>query len=281
MICVRCNGSGRTSKGMGHWDKCFSCKGNGSIGPEAFVVGGTSGSLGPPVVHGLSGSMPSVREFIERGRAAGQDAFGLVNDIEFNGWDPLVVPRGPSILVEGPDGVGKTTVCAHMSEMTGIPVFKAPSEKQIFREGGRQSLAFDHTLVSFLEQTGYRFISDRCYISELVYSKVFGRETDMGLLRLIDNAHARLGTRVLYLYSSELPAREDDLVPAEKYWDVKAAYDAVFEEWSHIGAGRPGLLPAGYAVQLDTAEMLRAYQEGGDTSREFAVDCLRKLGEIA
>ena len=278
MICVRCNGSGRTSKGMGHWDECSSCNGKGSIGSEAFM-GGISAA--GPVVHGLSGSLPSVREFIERGRAAGQDAFGLVNDVEFNGWDPIVVPRGPSILVEGPDGVGKTTVCAHMSEMTGIPVFKAPSEKRIFREGGRQSLAFDHTLVSFLEQTGYRFISDRCYISELVYSKVFGRETDMGLLRLIDDAHARLGTMVLYLYSSELPAREDDLVPTEKYWDVKAGYDAVFKEWSHIGGYGPGGPSPSYAVQLDTAEMLRAYQGGGDISREFATKCLHMLGEIA
>lgn len=29
MICVRCNGRGQVSKGMGHWDICFFCEGSG------------------------------------------------------------------------------------------------------------------------------------------------------------------------------------------------------------------------------------------------------------
>ncbi len=85
----------------------------------------------------------------------------------------------PSILVVGPDRVGKTTLVQHMSRITGIPAFKCPSEKQIFKDGGRSSLAFDYTLTHFMEQTGVRFISDRAYPCEWVYSQVFDRDTDM------------------------------------------------------------------------------------------------------
>jgi hypothetical protein len=139
----------------------------------------------------------------------------------------IVVPKGPSVIVIGPDGVGKTTVCARMSEMTGIPVWKCPSEKTIFRGGGANpkfmeggSLVFDFQLAYLLSQTGYRIISDRGYPCERVYAQVFGRKTDDALLTAIDQSHAEHGTRILYLYSSVLPAWEDDLVPSARYWDV-------------------------------------------------------------
>ena len=48
-----------------------------------------------------------------------------------------------SLIVIGPDRVGKTTLVKHLSEMTGIPSFKCPTEKQIFQDGGRSSLVFD------------------------------------------------------------------------------------------------------------------------------------------
>ena len=179
-----------------------------------------------------------------------------------------IFPKGPSILVVGPDGVGKTTVCQQMSGMTGIPVWKCPSEKEIFK--GRQfsdgkSLVFDYQLANFLEITGYRIISDRGYPCEWVYSRIFDRVTDEELLEMIDGRHADLRTKILYLFSSQLPTREDDLVPTEKYWDVKAGYDA-FAEWSDCEV---------YAI--DTCEMLEAYGKGEDLSREFAIHCMESL----
>lgn len=178
---------------------------------------------------------------------------------------PRIMRAGPSILVVGPDGVGKTTVARRMSELTGIPTFKCPSEKRIFREGGRASLAFDYTLTHFLAQTRYRFISDRAYPCELVYSKVFGRETDWELLNRIDEAHANLGTKILYLYSSVLPTEPDELVPAERHWEVKSGYD-YFRIWSDC-----------MIYSYDTAQSLHLSgreREDFDTER-----CLALLGE--
>lgn len=178
---------------------------------------------------------------------------------------PRIIRRGPSILVIGPDGVGKTTVARRMSEVTGIPVFKCPAERQIFHEGGRSSLAFDYMLTHFLQQTGYRFISDRAYPCEWVYSRVFGRETDGGLLERIDTGHAHLGTRILYLRSSVLPAHEDDLVPPERYWDVRACYDR-FAAWTSC-----------VVFEYDTACSL--HLTGRERADHDAEACLTLLGE--
>ncbi len=179
---------------------------------------------------------------------------------------PRIIPHGPSVLVVGPDRVGKTTLVQHMADITKVPAFKCPSEKQIFKDGGRSSLAFDYTLTHFIQQTGYRFISDRAYPCEWVYSKVFKRETDDELLKLIDEQHANTGTKILYVYSSVPPIEEDDLVPADKYWDVALMYQS-FTMWTDCEV-----------VTVDTASMLKAFQDGGDISREVAQEVLEMLG---
>ncbi len=166
--------------------------------------------------------------------------------------------RGPSVIVIGPDRVGKTTVVSHISKILNIPSFKCPAEKQIFKQGGRSSLAFDYTLTHFIEQTGVRFISDRGYPCEWVYSKVFGRETDDQLLELIDTGHEHIGTKILYLWSSTVPHEEDDLVPSDRYFDVVEQYDK-FRLWSSCRV-----------YSIDTSEMLEAFKSGWDTSFQVA-----------
>lgn len=193
---------------------------------------------------------------------------GTTKDGEGNVWalKPRIIPAGPSIFVIGPDRVGKTTLVQNMADITKIPTFKCPNEKEIFAVGGRSSLTFDYTLTKFIEQTGYRFISDRAYPCELVYSSVFDRETDYDLLIAIDEMHAKLGTKILYVYSSVIPTEEDDIVPSEKYWDVVAGYE-YFKTWTDCTV-----------TTIDTASMLQAYTDGGDISREVAKQCLEMMG---
>jgi hypothetical protein len=180
----------------------------------------------------------------------------------------FAVEKGPSLLVVGPDRVGKTTLVRHLSRLTGIPSFKCPSEKQIFKDGGRSSLAFDYTLTHFMHQTGYRFISDRAYPCEWVYSRVFKRETDDRLLEMIDAAHANLNTKILYVHSMEEPQEEDDLVPKEMYWDVSLQYQS-FAGWTGCDV-----------TTVDTSRMLQAYRDGGDISRAVAEEVLERLGWV-
>ena len=178
----------------------------------------------------------------------------------------LTVPRGPSLLVVGPDRVGKTTLVNHISKLLNVPQFKCPAEKQIFKQGGRSSLTFDYTLTHFLEQTGYRFISDRAYPCEWVYSRVFKRETDDQLLELIDAGHAYLGTKILSVFSSVPPTEEDDLVPADRYWDVAYKYQD-FRMWTSCDV-----------ITVDTARMIQAFQDGGDISKQVAEEVLENMG---
>jgi GTPase SAR1 family protein len=168
-----------------------------------------------------------------------------------------------SVIVVGPDGVGKTTVVKELSRRLKIPSFKCPSEKEIFRTGGRSSLVFDYTLTHFLRQTGFSFVSDRGHPCEWVYSSVFGRETDMEMLSMIDTQHALLGTRVLYLYSSVLPFEEDDIVPSERYYDIRDAYDN-FMGWTECNV-----------TAMDTAMMLTEYHvHSRDVSGTFAAQAI-------
>ena len=174
---------------------------------------------------------------------------------------------GPSVIVIGPDGVGKTTVVRRLSEQLNIPSFKCPSEKEIFRNGGRESLAFDYTLTHFLAQTGLRIVSDRGYPCEWVYSSVFNRDTDMELLSKIDDRHSFLGTRILYLYSSVPPYDDDDVVPRDRLSEIQDQYDEfVRQTGCHVTA-------------IDTARMLIEWHEHDrDVSGEFAATAIGMMG---
>lgn len=193
---------------------------------------------------------------------------GTYTDGEGEVWakKPRIIPEGPSLIVIGPDRVGKTTLVKHLSDLSGVPAFKCPSEKQIFKDGGRSSLVFDYSLTHFLSQTKYRFISDRGYPCEWVYSKVFNRDTDGQLLEMIDQAHAKLDTKILYVHSMEPPTEEDDLVPSDRYWDVSLGYQS-FCMWTGCDV-----------VQVDTSRMLQAYRDGGDISKHVAEEVFEMLG---
>lgn len=191
-------------------------------------------------------------------------SLGLTPEQVRSQW--LTVPRGRSILVVGPDRVGKTTLVQHLSRMMHIPSFKCPSEKQIFKQGGRSSLTFDYMLTHFLRQTGMRFISDRGYPCEWVYSHVFRRETDIDLLREIDNAHADIGTIILHVTSSVPPVEEDDLVSKEDYGKVWQTYGQFCNNWTNC-----------QVVKVDTARMLQAFQDGGDISKAVAEEVMEML----
>jgi hypothetical protein len=127
---------------------------------------------------------------------------------------------------------------------------------------------FDYNLTHFLRQTGHRFVSDRGYPCEWVYSSVFGRETDLPLLRMIDRAHADLGTRILYLYSSVPPFEDDDIVPRDRYGDIQDEYDE-FCRWTECDS----------VTAIDTARMLTEHHRNHrDVSGQFAYDAIRLMG---
>lgn len=121
--------------------------------------------------------------------------------------DPIVV------FLEGPDGCGKTNISQRLSKDWGIPYFKAPTEKMNWKDGTfRDSIPFDMLLPHFVQQTNTDFISDRCYISEIVYSEVYGRNTAMDKLWEVDRLWGELGAVVVLALRRDYSVVTDELV---------------------------------------------------------------------
>lgn len=119
------------------------------------------------------------------------------------------------IIFDSPDGTGKTHIAQELSRVLGIPYFRMDTQHDNWRKGKfKTALEFDQTYISsFLEQTGHSAIFDRAYPSEFVYSAVYGRETNIDVLRQVDERFARMGAVIVIpLRWNYADSREDEVV---------------------------------------------------------------------
>jgi hypothetical protein len=141
-----------------------------------------------------------------------------------------------NVFVVGPDGTGKTEVAKRIAAGLGVSVFKCPSEKEMFKDKSfREHLSFDLMLPHLVRQTGLRFVSDRGYPCEFAYSSVFERQTDVDMLRRIDDLWAAMPNPPFHVFlrmSDWSRAREDDLVPREKLNAISLHYLNFYEKFS-------------------------------------------------
>lgn len=128
------------------------------------------------------------------------------------------------LLIDGPDGTGKTTICNELASLLKIPLVKMPNMKQYFENGMTEEFSkfFNEILVQFKTTD---FILDRGYTSSLVYSKVFSRHFDMSY---IDEIEAELKPQVFILTATdeELFKRRptDEIIAQDFRIDVNAEY---------------------------------------------------------
>jgi thymidylate kinase len=150
----------------------------------------------------------------------------------------IIVPKkdvGQRVIIfDSPDGTGKSNIGFALSQRLSVPYFKVSTESQYWRKGQfKTALEFDQTyLIQFLEQTNYDVIIDRAYPAEWVYSQVYGRETNMPLLKELDERFARIGTNII------IPVREnysknraDELVDNEMLPKLHEGY-LRFRDWT-------------------------------------------------
>lgn len=146
------------------------------------------------------------------------------------------------VFVVGPDRCGKSEIVAELSRRLSVPSFKATSEHTSFLSSRvskddqfLSQLRFaDPRVLDFLRQTGHSAVFDRGYPCEFAYSAVFGRDTDMTMLRHLDAEYAALGAVVVFCHRSSYAGVHDDLDPSigpELLAKLDAAYET-FASWT-------------------------------------------------
>lgn len=138
------------------------------------------------------------------------------------------------LLIDGPDGTGKTTICNELATLLKIPLVKMPNMKQYFENGMTEEFSkfFNEILVQFKTTD---FILDRGFTSSLVYSNVYKRPFD---LSYIDDIEKELQPKVFILTASdeELFKRRptDEIIAQEFRIEVNAEYRRLAKERGYI-----------------------------------------------
>lgn len=82
------------------------------------------------------------------------------------------------IIVEGPDGLGKSTLCAKLSEKLGYPVYKDANSDDGLLKHREYILGHDTGTMNMAMLTDADVILDRSFPSEVVYSHAMKRDYD-------------------------------------------------------------------------------------------------------
>lgn len=138
------------------------------------------------------------------------------------------------IILDSPDGTGKTNIAHGLSLDLKIPYFKMKTEHEYWRQGKfKESLEFDQTYsVEFIKQTKCNVIIDRAYPAEWVYSQVFNRSTNMEVLEQVDLEFAKLGAYIVIPVRHDYSkSREDEVVPNNMHQKLHDKY-MEFRRWT-------------------------------------------------
>lgn len=129
------------------------------------------------------------------------------------------------VLVDGPEGVGKTGVSKFLSEELGCPRLEMMEGEPDYNNVEAQSEVFNDTLVQ-LDKQGVDVVVDRGPYSSLVYSELYDRGTPTHAERCIHHVNPI----VVYLRCDAIELRiryEDDFVDWQDYKELVRLYDDI------------------------------------------------------
>lgn len=119
------------------------------------------------------------------------------------------------ILIVGPDRCGKSNIAQALSERINVKVFKASSEHHAFLNDQTKFIndlrIADPRVCDFVFQTRVSVIFDRGFPCERVYSEFFNRETDLTVLRKLDEQYARMNAKIIFCTRKSFEGIVDDL----------------------------------------------------------------------
>lgn len=143
------------------------------------------------------------------------------------------------IALEGPDLTGKTTLLGALQKRLPYamwPVLSIHYTKKILLEPGgatiNRAMEAFYSSVATMSKTMPALL-DRCYVSDYVYGRVFGREVDLDSIKWVAR---QLRPRIVYLYTpvevllERLKWRGDDFVSAKTLTGVYEGYQAWYQD---------------------------------------------------
>lgn len=134
------------------------------------------------------------------------------------------------ILLEGPDGAGKTTLAQRLSDMTGYKVehFSYPKNEEDF-----QNMC---TQFKQLCASRKNLIVDRCWYSEMVYGPIMRHTDHMDVFKMYEYERdaVKVGALLIYCTGQEAALWKRLTVRGEDYVASRDDFKAICKRYDDI-----------------------------------------------
>lgn len=94
--------------------------------------------------------------------------------------------KNKHIIIDGPDGCSKTTICKKLSKEVKRPIIRMKKTKSFFKNLTVEDASYIYFTTISQIPSDYPCVFDRGYTSSLVYSKVYNRNVDLSYIDEIE-----------------------------------------------------------------------------------------------
>jgi thymidylate kinase len=136
--------------------------------------------------------------------------------------------KNKHIIIDGPDGCSKTTVCKKLSKILKRPLIRMKKTKSFFKNLTVEDASYIYFTTISQIPSNYPCVFDRGYTSSLVYSRVYDRNVD---LSYIDDVEKEMKPIIIILTATneELFKRRpnDRVIDNDMRYKIKNEYEEV------------------------------------------------------
>lgn len=135
------------------------------------------------------------------------------------------------IHMEGPDRCGKTTIAKKLAKIYNLEYWRYSSVDETLRNDPN---AFANILKYYYSQIpqfaemlinqNSGLILDRNYITEWVYSQLFGRASYPGIVKQLEKKYSEMNGVIIYCWKEDYGEFEDEFVNKEQINEIKTLY---------------------------------------------------------
>jgi hypothetical protein len=142
--------------------------------------------------------------------------------------------RNRSIIIEGVDNSGKTTIAKALARQLGMQYFKHTSQTRNFKDARFYDTAYVEAfyLIDMLKQLSFDggIIFDRHIPSEFAYGLTYDRQVNHRDIELIDFELSKLGTVCIFCEKNYDKPFEDEVIDFDKVELLRSNFHKFFEQ---------------------------------------------------